>query len=86
MSRKKIVEPMVPSVRYRYKLHGIDTVNGVSNSSNVCKFYETLEEAQQVAESYCARAYKPCDGIVIFKAVQLVRPVGRPIEVLSLDE
>lgn len=71
-------------IRKMYKIHGLDTVNGLANSANTRKFYETHEEAVAAAKNCCNKKDPP-SGIVVFKAVTLVRPVHAPVEVIDVE-
>ncbi len=67
-----------------YKIHGLDTVNGLATSANTKKFYETHDEAVTAAKQCCNKK-EPPSGIVIFKAVTVVRPVHAPVEVVDVE-
>lgn len=68
----------------RYKLHGLDTVLGTSHSANNKTFYETYEEALEVAKSYVGRHSAPASGIVIFQAIEVVMPAAAPVVVKKI--
>ncbi len=80
-------------VKYPYKIHGLNTVNGTSRSIKTNKFYETLVEARKVAQACVSRSAcssRPCNGIVIFQAIEAIVPecspvVTHPIEVNEDD-
>jgi len=73
-------------MQVKYKLHGIDTVDGSRHSANNKKFYDTYDEALTQAKSYVSRQSNPCNGIVIFKAITLVEPACAPIRVTDLHD
>lgn len=71
------------ALKYGYKIHGFKTANGESASTNTVKFYATYDEALRAAERCVS---KGCDeGIVIYKAVKLVRPVRPEVRIEEID-
>jgi hypothetical protein len=70
-------------VKYPYKVHSINTVNQQRQGSHV-GFVETLDEALIRAEG-CVNSWSPKHkGVVIFKAIILVRKHDSPIEITDL--
>ncbi len=58
-------------LKYGYKIHGVETVEGRSRSANTDKFYETYQDAMNAARNCVARSGK---DIVIFRAYKVVGP------------
>ncbi len=74
-----------PLVKYPYKVHSINTVNQRNQGSHV-GFVETLDEAMRRAGD-CVKSWNPeHKGVVIFKAIKLVRmrPQMSPLEIIDL--
>ncbi len=74
-------------IKLMYKIHGLNTANGMSNSAGNDTFYETEEEALNMARSYVERGgwYKGHDSMVVYKAHVLVRRHEAPVEVLTVE-
>jgi hypothetical protein len=70
-------------VKYGFKIHGFQTANGLAYSANTEKFYSDYDTARDAAEQMCRGKEHP--GVVIYKAVQLIRPVQPQIEVEHID-
>ncbi len=74
-------------IKLMYKIHGLRVAQGKSHSGNTNKFYETEEEAVTAAKN-CLQIdgynRKP-DSIIIYKAIILVRPRHRPVEVMAIE-
>ena len=60
------------TLKYGYKIHGIDTVEGRNKSAKTSKFYETYQDALRAARNCVVRS--SCE-IVIFRAFKVVGPV-----------
>ena len=71
------------AVKYPYKVHSINTVNQRRQGSHV-GFVATLGEAMATAENCVKKWGDGHKGVVIFKAVKLVRRQDTPIEVVDL--
>ena len=69
------------AVRFGFKIHGFHTANGTTRSANTQKFYESEDEATLAAERCMKRPNGDGDGIVIYKAIKLVRRKTPPIEI-----
>ena len=61
----------------KYKIHALSTVEGTRRSAGNSKFYDTYDEALLAARRCFAT--KAPTGIVIFKAIKLVRTQEPPI-------
>ncbi len=70
-------------IKLMYKIHGLNTANGLSRSAGNDTFYETEDAALEAARSYVARG-SCSDSMVIYKAHVLVRRSHPPMEVLSV--
>lgn len=70
-------------LKYSYKIHDINTARGTSVSANTARWYETLEDAHHAAIDCCKN--RKAEGIVIYKAIQVIRPTTPPVEVIDLD-
>jgi len=74
-------------IKLMYKIHGLNTAQGMARSANNDTFYETYEQALEQARSYVDRGESGSfaqDSMVIYKAHVLVRPARAPVEVLSI--
>ncbi|KKK72903.1 hypothetical protein LCGC14_2899200, partial [marine sediment metagenome] len=75
----------VNPVKYPYKVHSINTVNQRNQGSHI-GFVETMDEAMRRAGD-CVKSWNPeHKGVVIFKAIKLVRmrPQMSPLEIIDL--
>lgn len=65
----------------KYKIHGLDSVQGVIRSANNNVFYDTLEEAIEQAKIYLANPRNDnCSGYVIMKTHTIIKRAQAPIE------
>ena len=72
-------------VRFPYKVHSINTVNQQRQGSHI-GFVATMDEAMRRAGD-CVKSWNPeHKGVVIFKAIKLVRmrPAMSPLEIIDL--
>ena len=76
----------MPQLKARFKIHGLDSVDGLTNTSNTNKFYETYAEAHEMAERCLARTDRKCTGIVIFRAIAVIKPEHPPTKTYYVDE
>ncbi len=72
------------NIKYMYKIHVINTANGLSRSAGNDTFYETEEEALQRAQDYVGQTVKNLE-MVVYKAEYVVRRVHAPVEIVQLD-
>ncbi len=72
-------------MRTMYKLHGVDTVEGLVRSANTSKFYETYGDALDAAKALVSRASNPPSGIVIFQSIAVVHLETPPICVTAIE-
>ena len=63
-----------------YKIHGLDTVLGISASANTSRFYDSIEEAREAAISCLKRSNRNPTGIVIFQAIEVVSFETPPVK------
>ena len=70
-------------IRKMYKIHHHSVAYGWGKSAGNDVFYETEEEAIEMASSYCNPPHT-ATGMVIYKAYLLIRPSKPPVEVLSI--
>ncbi len=72
------------TIKLMFKIHGLNTAQGMSRSAGNDTFYDTEEQALTAARSYVSLL--GCrDSMVIYKAHVLVRRSHPPIEVLSIS-
>ena len=71
-------------IKLMYKIHALNTANGMCRSAGNDTFYETEEEALEMARSYVKRGSSDV-SMVIYKAHVLVRPTQAPIEIMSIE-
>ncbi len=75
-------------IKLMYKIHGIDTANGMCRSAGNDTFYETYDEALERARSYVDKGgwYNRTQcSMVIYKAHVLVRASHPPVEILQIQ-
>lgn len=70
-------------IKLMYKIHGLNTSQGMSRSAGNDTFYETEEEALEMARSYVARPGGN-DSMVIYKAHVLICPSHPPVEIRAI--
>lgn len=63
----------------RYKIHAVNSVNGVGRSANNNVFYETYEEAEARVQEYLSRGETSHGGFVIMKTIAIFKPIQAPI-------
>ena len=76
-------------VRLSYKIHGFHVANGRARSTQTEKFYETEEAATEAAEGMARRSANSSNaqsrGVVIYKAIKIIRPVKPVVEIETID-
>lgn len=72
-------------IKNKYKLHSMSVAQGVGYSAGNDVFYETMEDAEAQAIEY-VESDPNCRGIVIYKAVKVVRHRVRPIRVEDVED
>ena len=72
-------------IKLVYKIHGLNTANGMSRSAGNDTFYETYDEALRAAQSYVG--CPTCtEAMIIYKAHVLVRRSRPPIEIRTITK
>lgn len=74
----------VTHIRKKYKLHALSVAQGYGRSARTESFMETEEEALEKAAEIVENDPK-CQGIVIYKAVKVVRPRYKPIIIEDVE-
>jgi hypothetical protein len=70
----------------KYKIHAVNSVNGVGRSANNNVFYDTYAEAYDRCMQYMAKGEVQCGGFVIMKTCAIFRFNTPPISVYAVRD
>lgn len=68
----------------KYKIHAINSVNGVGRSANNNVFYDTFQEAETKVHEYLAKG--DCQGFVIMRTIAIYKQQQAPITTYVVKE
>lgn len=70
-------------IKNMYKIHGLATAQGHTRSQNTPKFYDTYDDADRAANQ-CLLSNPSAEGIVIYKAIKVLKRETPPIVTLDV--